>query len=371
MLLKVGLVVRVYAVDGQSARRATVALVNDDGTADVLFTDEADSEACGVLPERIEALLPFELEETGNDDPAALKESGNHLFTKVKDYAAAMHFYARALRALASLNHKGSAHLSVGSAVLVEQPGSVSVKTGMVADSDEDARTVDVFYDDGLEEESVARSRLLALAEIRLRSVQRACFLNSARCCVKRELVGWAVKYASLALAVTEMLSGEYTPVATDSSNAIAGDAVWGKQAADCILLRGRSLLLAGRPGFASQDALMLAQLDPGRGAALLSEVTNYRKNRKRANKKLAKAVVGWGVSLAEGLAGSIPGGAGESSSAAGTDLSLAGLIGGDEDDNDNDNDNVNNDDNNGCSADVKESVGGGEGVSGWLGKLW
>lgn len=298
----VGAKVRVCSKDRTSSGVAIISLINEE-SFDIIF-DASNEEECNVLASRMMPLEDFEEEESLDEEsnPMKLKEYGNILF-RHKDFDSAMQIYAKALKVIGK-NNRSSRIFSVGSSVLVTTKGTLLIRPGIVSGDEVESRR-DIMYEecgadgDGqakslpTEDEAVSVSRLFSLGEMRHRDCQRACYLNMARCAMKKQLHGWAVKYASLALAVAEMLGEEY--VSTQSVCLGTGTTeMWKKQAADCIYLRAKSLVSAGRPGTAVGEARLLHALDPDRGSSMMREIGLFKQQRRKSNKELAKAVVTW-----------------------------------------------------------------------------
>ena len=338
---------RVWALDRSSSQRATLALDNDDGSFDIILDVGSGGEEANVDRSRIESLQDFEVAAAldGVTDPLKLKDYGNHLFMKCKDWDAAMQFYSKALEALGR-NGRGRETFSTGSSVLVSRKGSMDIRTGMISDCDKSKDSYDIMYEENPEEEEeeeeeetgVSGKRLVPLGEVRHRDIQRACFLNMARCAVKKSLHGWAIKYASFALVTTEMISGDYQPVTSfirsggidiDVDDTSPVSTLWKKQIADCLFLRSKSLLAAGRPGMSNKDCKLLAGVDAVKASSLHREILAFRQQRHKSDKKLAKAMVGW-VSEAMNISGTSIGADG--------DLVIEGVDDdGDDDDDDDD----------------------------------
>ena len=316
--LQAGESVRVWTAGSirEHSQRATITLDNEDGTYDVIF-DAGEIEECAVSTERIQACEHFEEASITSASkstaaaeeeaipltlptPLQYKEYGNILFSTCKDWDAAMVYYKKALSGVQDV--RGVGWSSVGAGVLVSSDGTVDIKPGIVSSNEGDY--VDLMYDDDTEEEAVQVTKLLPLAEIRFRSLQRACYLNMARCALKKCTFGWTIRYSSLALAILQVMLGEFLSI-DDIANGTSQDMK--RQAADSLLLRGKALLLAGRPGLASNDARVLQSLNNAKGTQLLREIHTFRSDRCKRNKRLARDVVNWvqtAMSISEGAGG-------------------------------------------------------------------
>jgi len=259
--ITVGAGVRIVAPDGSSSQRATVSLVHDDRATccDVLL-DATGAEEEGVPVARLQALEPFEGQPLSDFSALELKEHGNTLF-KLRDYAAAARYYQAGLDA--ALKHT---HLSVGAAVLVAVSPSEYV-SGMVSDVHGSA-FFDVVLDDDAEESQVPAARLVPLATAAastaqsklsgpgegseeaagrgadLLDMQRALYMNLTRCSLQRQppMPGWACRYGTLAVAVTQHKAAAEAPSSSSSSS---------KQLADAYFVRSKAFLAASRPQLA------------------------------------------------------------------------------------------------------------------------
>ncbi len=331
-MLSTGLVVRVQSKDLEYSQKATLAYFDNDlNQWDVIY--DAGGEEAGVNITRIALLQPFELNEYDlNDttDPLILKENGNYLYSTLKDYDCAMNYYSKALTVMGR-NGRGKETNSTGSAVLVSsRGGSLDIRPAMISDQYENKGRhtqdhkpaqgthhsgveylYDVIYEEENdtehdselieEEEGITIDRIFALGEFRHRECQRACYLNMARCAVKKGLYGWAVRYASLALAVTEMMhnNGTYHTAKTiaKGNNRFNHEHInenWKKKASDCLFLRGKALLLSGRPGSSKKEGILLSGIDSSKSQQLFNDINAFKVGRHKSDKKLAKAMVSW-----------------------------------------------------------------------------
>jgi hypothetical protein len=336
--MTLGSIVRVKSKSCDSSQRAILALMNeDDGISWDVIYNAGSIEEVNVHPSRIENLQDFEIsmlsEGEGDSTPLDIKDRGNYLFQTCKDYDAAIELYLKCIKSL-SINGLGKDTYSVGASVLVSTQGSLHVRPGIISDVDTDTDTdtnnhntytYDIMYEDGDEEEGVTRNRMQPLGEVRHRVIQRAAYLNLSRCFTKKGLHGWAIHYSSLAIAVTEMISGiengieEYIEIeyvslnsvivalsagnGNDTSDAVSVSKKWIKNMADALYLRGKALLSAGRPNMSTKDMKLLCVLDEVKGQSLLRDIQGLRQLRHKSDKKLAKAMVGW-VNTAMTMAG-------------------------------------------------------------------
>ena len=189
-----------------------------------------------------------------SDDRTAssLKSDANTLF-ELKDYKSAVVVYKKAINRIV-----GDTQLEVGCLVLVSYSDSVDMRTGMISDVADLA--YDVLLDDDYrhqvdEEVVVSADRLLVLASSPSdRLLQRSLYLNLARCATKLSYKGWAVKYASIALAISSLIDSECRDKAsTVPSCSMSPEMDSVRLLADCLYFRGRSLLIACRPQLAKK----------------------------------------------------------------------------------------------------------------------
>lgn len=257
----IGQEVRVLSEDNTSACRGTILLDNGNGTFEVLLskssrnrkeveTTHSGDDEVTASAEKITALHPFELQE-----PVPLeyqyadvwKGNGNTLFAS-KDYQEAMHYYRRALVALQVVSARSDTLLTfeMGENVIITSANSIDCYPGMISETDNSARTADVMLDSDNEEQlGVPYSDLMKLTKTEKDlHLQRSIYLNMARCALKLNQRGWAIKYASIAIAVT---------FAYAHSNGGKSGSEINKLLADCYYFRSKALLAACRPKFASK----------------------------------------------------------------------------------------------------------------------
>jgi tetratricopeptide (TPR) repeat protein len=260
-MFSVGQDVRVLLGDGGSSRRGTIMVKNTDDSYEVLLTvgdGAAGEEEIVMTADRIAPLYSFETEPTlplEAQYAEVWKNNGNVLFT-AKDYSAALGYYQKALSCLRD-NSKGS-KFAMGDEVIISYQNSINYKSGMVSDADSDARTADVMLEGDEDEEEecgVAFDRLLPLAKDATQQLlQRSIYLNMARCVLKQELKGWAIKYSSIAICITHAYISTARQQGVTSSKEEQS-----KLLADCYYFRAKALLAACRPKFAAQVIKLLS----------------------------------------------------------------------------------------------------------------
>jgi len=236
-------------------------MVNEDATFDIIYASPkgGDDEESSVAGDRIQALLTVEAEFPNIaeiKDAEILKSAGNSLFT-LKDYDAALSYYKRALIILNapsdSSSDRAAKGFTIGQGVIISYADSLDCQTGIVSDTTEDS--ADVMMDDSeLDEETeVPFTRLTQLASgVKNILLQRSVYLNMARCALKQEQKGWAIKYSSVALAISHHLQGVQRE-GSGSAEAPLTAAEVKKFLADGYYFRGKALLQAHRPKFATQ----------------------------------------------------------------------------------------------------------------------
>jgi tetratricopeptide (TPR) repeat protein len=233
---------------------------NSDGSYEVLLSVGGQEEEVVTTEDRLAPLNAFETEPPlplERQYAEAWKNNGNVLFT-AKDFSAAMGYYKKALACLS--DRGGGLTFAMGQEVIVSYPNSINYKSGMVSDADCDARTADVMLeseeddeDEEAEECGVSFDRMLPLAkEASKQLLQRSIYLNMARCALKLELKGWAIKYSSIAICTTHA----FVSTARQQGLPSSSKEEQGKLLADCYYFRAKALLAACRPKFAAQVRL-------------------------------------------------------------------------------------------------------------------
>lgn len=266
---RVGQAVRVHSADRAIARRGIISVVHSLPTSiDVIYEKPLITETSGDEEERVDAirisaLLDFESNPSMDISSAfILKSNANTLFG-LRDYQSALDLYKKAMERLVV-----GIPMEIGCLVLVSYSDSVDVRTGMIADLN--ASVYDVMLDayngqpHSDDEAMVTADRLLVLASSPAdRLLQRSLYLNMARCASKLSLKGWAVKYASIALAISSFQSITHQDTASTTTSIDAGISLGASNLdsvvdvagllADCLYFRGRSLLNACRPQMAKK----------------------------------------------------------------------------------------------------------------------
>jgi hypothetical protein len=300
-LFSVGDKVRVLSVDKSEAHRAIISLYNGNGTYDVLYSapvtvqyNQQIDEDSAITSDRISALLEFEYENASTialRTASSWKDCGNSLFA-LKDYLAASECYKKGIERLTTFENcytsvnDANNMLTTGRAVIVTFPGSLDCSTGIISDASADGYDV-MFGDETLEEElGIPTSRLLLLACTSSRRIvqgkesggsameeplsaaevcllQRSCYMNLARCTLKRRQKGWAIKYCSIALAISKHVvqlssssNGSRNELASTGKEGKVVESANSKLLVDCLYFRGKALLAACRPKFAAMVSI-------------------------------------------------------------------------------------------------------------------
>ncbi len=313
MVLEIGAEVHRYSVDRKCSAMAVIAVVSndDDGgskvsgggcTYDIILSGSGAEES--EVPEELLEPVPSELKLRNCTTAQQCKDAGNALFTRIHDNASAIKCYLRALELLLVVtpNDDKSSLTAVGAAVLVQMKGqSGEYQSGMVAGLEEEngCRSVEVVYDNDEEESGINLDRLVKLAEDDevSRELQRSCCLNLSRAYFKEGKHGWAIRYASLALAVTRVVDGKYhNEVKSAGYSTDELPERWRGKIADALYVRGKALLAAGRHVTAKvhADLLCSQEIDKEKGRTLEKEVHSFRVRRMKSNRVLAKRMGEW-----------------------------------------------------------------------------
>lgn len=286
----VGAVVRVWSLSGSSSaettsRLAMVSFVDEgEGTCDVLYyskqggdASSGEEEECGVELHRLAAAEHWEQQQGECTTAQELKERGNALFSRWRDYDAAEQQYQRALKLL-------SPPAATTGALVMALPSDPSKNLDLRAatvDVEDEGQFEVTFEEEGAGsggEGVLAPAQIAAVLAPKAgqRELQRVLWLNLARTALKREQHGWAARYASLSLCAAQVLE----------SNKGQGDA---------LAVRARVLLAAHKPHAAKRDAQALAQRgDQARAAAVSKEAQMLLQERKKSTRKLARDIAQW-----------------------------------------------------------------------------
>jgi len=230
-------------------------------TVDVVYDDGGE----GVVDAaRTSALLAFELETEACTNAPELKLRGNALFRE-QDWVSAARHYESALKLLKKVP-------TCGARVLVNS--QAQLRSGTL--SDVSAKTVDVMYDAGEDEDDLDRRRvLLVVGDAEL---QCSLYLNLARCASKVGRFKDAASAATLAggLADTEELRPRFLCSAR--------------------VVRGRANLAQKKLRHALRDAELAEAVNASDAGALSlkRDAARAKKLALRDNKRLAKEVTQW-----------------------------------------------------------------------------
>lgn len=333
----VGVPIRVAQADG-TRRRAIVAIQNDDGTVDVVYTDQVETDGVtsraededNVPRSRITLLEEFEVagvaagedtpgtargsggssSGTQDDSPAVesptatalrLKGAAQELF-RLKDYAAAYSTYADALRSL--LRNQNYAP-TVGCAALIRDESSehFRVRRGLVSIVDEG--TVDIMYadeskmeGDPAEEDGVALNRVYPLPLDTLSGsapLQCTLQLNLAVCAKKLKQFRKCIEHATYAIAIAKFSRSSRTATGVENKvrggSAAASIDVWVK----AFHLRASSHMKLHNFKRARRDAMQIMKL-PGHEEStaaqkLLRDISRRKEIAGKKDKKMVRDV--------------------------------------------------------------------------------
>jgi len=143
------------------------------------------------------------------------------------------------------LNHL-SKKLSIGRVIIFEGDKSLDHYYAMISEIYDNS--VDVVFDESQstagEAFGIPMSKVIFVSQdIGLRKVQRSLYMNLAKCSSKRNRNGWAIKYVSIAIAISYSIR--------DSVEDKNESSVLVKQLSDSCYLRSKILLACNRPKLA------------------------------------------------------------------------------------------------------------------------
>eukprot|EP01032_Pedospumella_encystans_P018630 gene18630-21201_t len=290
-MFSLGEAVRVTSADKTRAGKGMIAMVNGDSTFDIIYSTSKleNDEEPAVHSDRIKQLLKEEVDES--NDAEIWKNIGNSVFA-LKDYDAAIAYYKRALALLTSTNGD---KVSIGQGVIVSYNDSLDCQTGIISDINDGV--ADVMFDDSDQEEEteIPLKRLTPLVSgLKNILLQRSIYMNLARSVLKQEQKGWAIKYSSFALAVSHHLETLLNNNEANENDAKITESELNKYLADGYYFRGKALLQACRPKFATQDCKCLRRYDISKATALDTEIQTFKKNIAKSNRKLARDIASW-----------------------------------------------------------------------------
>lgn len=285
-MLSIGKYIRVQSLDNTITRKAIISFIHNDNdsrsdcnkiTYDIIYINsrgiqsnkeaknEEEEEENYVSTERISLLQDFEYETILNNFSAIeLKHQANIIFN-LKDFQCAIEYYKKAISQLFSTRK-----FQIGQNVLVSFPNDINCCTGMISDVvKHNEELYDVMLDnynhqqvgtnDENEVHGVKADRLIILMtddQVDDCLLQRSIYLNIARSYLKLSLKGWAIKYASLAIATNHYIIYHYTTqkyAATIIDDDPKQKDMYEKLCADAYYFRAKALLIACRPKYATK----------------------------------------------------------------------------------------------------------------------
>ena len=251
-MFSLGEAVRVTSADKTCAGKGMIAMVNGDSTFDIIYSTSKleNDEESAVHSDRIKHLLKEEVDLAESNDAEVWKNIGNSVFA-LKDYDAAIAYYKRAL---ALLTPTTGDNISIGQSVIVSYNDTLDCQNGIISDINDGV--ADVMFDDSEQEEEtdIPFKRLTPMASgLKNILLQRSIYMNLARCVLKQEQKGWAIKYSSFALAISHHLETLLTNNEANENDAKITENEVNKYLADGYYFRGKALLQAHRPKFAAQ----------------------------------------------------------------------------------------------------------------------
>jgi tetratricopeptide (TPR) repeat protein len=296
-MLSIGQRVRVLPAEADDvSSTGIISYLHGDAqaqTVDIVLDNSAQEET-EVPAARILPLFSFEdLQRTdlllldGNN----LKDYGNDLF-KVKDFAKAMEFYQLALQQFTSQKYS---ILEIGTQILIFNEMLGEFFIGMISSNDdaEQKKEYEVLLNDDEEIVALERDLIEVPKDYDQQVLQRSLYSNLAKCALKRGLKGWAVRYASLALALGKAMiaiardTGMYEEDQTKRAK-------MNQFLADSLYFRCKAFLAASRPARARADCDELASLDAKKAKQLNGEIQSFRVKRQKDNRRLAKEIAKW-----------------------------------------------------------------------------
>jgi hypothetical protein len=251
---------RVRAPRGVGREPCLVSDYDGGDSVDVVYDDGGEGT---VEASKASSLLDFEMDESACGDASELKRRGNALFGE-KDWVNAAAHYERALQVL-------KRPPTTGARVLIN--ANSQLRCGTL--SDVSTKTVDVMYDDGVDEDDLDRRRVILV--VNDAELQCSLYLNLAKCGLKVNRLRDSTSAATLAGGLansTEELKARFL----------------------CSARVVRGLRHALRD---ADVALELNASDAG-ALALKRDAERAKKLALRENKKLAKEVTQW-VETAQG----------------------------------------------------------------------
>jgi tetratricopeptide (TPR) repeat protein len=315
-MFQVGETVRVRSVDNSYSRKAVIAVYNDiENTFDVIYSPNPMSqllEENSVHHDRISSLLTLETSKPilAVEDAKII---GNELFS-MKDYESAEKYYRQGIDLIMKKE------VSIGSRVLISSCDSNTtqpVKSAVVSSIDSD--NIDVMYDfySSTEEEddTVKADRVMYVESDQVAfDLQRALYMNLAKCSLKLNHRGWAIRWSTFAISI--LLQRLFYDGMTTQSLSLR------KSLADAYYVRATILLKSNRPNLSKkvdcsycdiicvvflivylQDAMEAIKYEgfvdapqsiSGKYRTLMADIDMFVRNRNKENRALARNIAAW-----------------------------------------------------------------------------
>lgn len=263
-MFAIGQKVRVWDLSNEESQRGVISYIHEDTAEYDVIYDLNAQEDCSIHQKRVQPLEPFELSTNELNihqyEPQQWKDYGNKLFV-LKDYLDAIRYYQNGTQLLkqrigTELGDKPS--LDIGTNVIFFDESIGDYLWGMISSIEND-REVEVILSND-EDRVIPITSLICLPQaIELQVLYRTLTLNLAKCQLKRQQKGWAIRSSSLALAITHCIHAnaheKHSPSSSLSNEKALNDVSSTeitKYLSDGYYFRGKAFLLACRPGRAS-----------------------------------------------------------------------------------------------------------------------
>lgn len=358
--IHIGTKVRVLQKDKESSCVGTISYIHESNppSYDIIYDSgkvgEEEIEEVEVTPDRISPLQEFEIQlqqmqANGSNNSSLLlikgsewKDKGNSIFA-LKDYKSSSKYYGYALNSLHFESYSfgkslsasdasaisSTTFLTIGADVLVLDEAYLSLEfdqtnpwaiypLAMISDftSTSSSFRYEVELSRGGSREGLKPNDLLYISSISLPHLflcERSLYSNLAKCSLKKNMKGWAVRYAcitaSLSIHLYDYLQScseeeilkryeDYFFSTSPSScpNNPKQNMIQNLQklVKDSLYLRGQSFLSCNLVKKAKRDGELLLRLQDSRGNELIKKASGIKEKILRINKKMVRDIVKW-----------------------------------------------------------------------------